>query len=168
MKKSTTINYLVKDKNNVKGKRNILNSIIKNRQQHSRYPNSFTTNGRLTRNKTYIINGSNDCFVNVGLNVARNIRLPNGNINVLDYLKGTNSCTMFLAGVEENELINIVKSCKNKKSTGYDNVDMVIAKKVIYSLVVPFTHICSESFSSGVFLSKIKVAKVIPVYKCFY
>ena len=69
-----------------------------------------------------------------------------------DYLHGTNSCTMFLAVVEENEVTNIVKSCKNKKSTGYDNV-------------VPFTHICNKSFSSGVFPSKMKVAKVIHVYK---
>ena len=44
---------------------------------------------------------------------------------MLDYLQGTNSSTMFLAGVLENEVTNIVKSCKNKKSTGYDNVDMV-------------------------------------------
>ena len=72
---------------------------------------------------------------------------------------------MFLAGVEENEVTNIVKSCKNKKSTGYGNVDMVIVKKVISNIVVPFTHICNKSFSSGVFPSKMKVAKVIPVYK---
>ena len=66
---------------------------------------------------------------------------------------------MFLAGVEENEVTNIVRSCKNKKSTGYDNVDMVIVKKVISNIVVPFTHICNKSFSSGVFPSKMKVTK---------
>ena len=49
-------------------------------------------------------------FVNVGPNLARNIRVPNENISVLDYLQGTNSNTMFLAGVEENEVTNIVKS----------------------------------------------------------
>ena len=56
---------------------------------------------------------------------------------MLDYLQGTNSSTMFLAGVEENEVTNIVKSCKNKKSIGYDNVDMVIVKKVISNIVTP-------------------------------
>ena len=44
---------------------------------------------------------------------------------------------------------------------------MVIVKKVISNIVVPFTHICNKSFSSGVFPSKMKVAEVpvIPVYK---
>ena len=42
------------------------------------------------------------------------------------------------------------KVVKNKKSTGYDNVDMVIVKKVISNIVVPFTHICNKSFSNGV------------------
>ena len=116
----------------------------KKRQQHTSYPNSFTTNGRLTRNKTDIVNSFNDFFVNVGPNLARNIRVPNGNISVLDYLQSTNSSTMFLAGVEENEVTNIVKSCKNKKSTGYGNVDMVIVKRVISNIVVPFTPICNN------------------------
>ena len=42
-----------------------------------------------------------------------------------------------LIPAEENEVTNIVRSCKNKKSTGYDNVDMVIVKKVISNIVVP-------------------------------
>ena len=113
--------------------------IIKN-YNSTQVTQTLTTNGRLTRKKTYIVNGFNDFFINVRPNLARNIRVPNGNISVLDYLQGTNSSTMFLAGVEENEVTNIVKSCKNKKSTGYDNVDMVIVKKVMSNIVVPFTH----------------------------
>ena len=50
--------------------------------------------------------------MNLGPNLSRNIMVPNGNINVLDYLKGTNSSIMFLAGVEENEVTNIVKKFK--------------------------------------------------------
>ena len=68
---------------------------------------------------------------------------------------------MFLAGVEKNSVTNIVTSCKNINSTGYENVDMVILKKVISNIAVPFTHICNKSFSSGVFPRKMKVAKVI-------
>ena len=42
---------------------------------------------------------------------------------------------------------------------------MVIVKKVISNIVISFTHICNKSFNSGIFPSKMKVAKVIPVYK---
>ena len=75
---STAINYWSKKKTIQRVHGNCLIQ-LKKRQQHSSYPNSFTTNGRLTRNKTYIVNGFNDFFVNVGTNLARNIRVPSGN-----------------------------------------------------------------------------------------
>ena len=103
--------------------------------------------------------------MNVGPNLAKGISLPNGNISVLFYLQNTNQITMFLEGVEESELINIVRNFKNKKSAGYDKIDMVIVKKVISTIVTPLTHICNMSFNSGVFPSKMKIAKVIPIFK---
>ena len=72
---------------------------------------------------------------------------------------------MFLASVEESEVINIVRNCKNKKSTGYDGIDMTIIKQVIYHIIKPFTHICNNSFENGVFPSKMKIAKVVPIFK---
>ena len=91
--------------------------------------------------------------------------MPNGNIIVLDYLQSTNHSTMFLEGVEESELINVVRKFKNKMSTGYDNIYMVIVKKVISTIMTPLTHIGNRSFNNGVFPSKMKIAKVIPMFK---
>lgn len=60
---------------------------------------------------------------------------------------------------------------KIKKSTDWTNIDMQLVKHVIECIVTPFTHICNQSFLSGIFLSKIryifpgKTAKVIPIYK---
>ena len=48
---------------------------------------------------------------------------------------------MFLNGVEDREITEIVKNCKNKKSTGNDNIDMSIIKHVISHIVKPLTHI---------------------------
>ena len=65
--------------------------------------------------------------------------------------------------MEESEVINIVGNCKNKKSTGYDGIDMTIIKQVIYHIIKPFTHLCNNSFENGVFPSKMKIAKVVPI-----
>ena len=70
---------------------------------------------------------------------------------------------MFLNGVEEREIIEIVKNCKNKKSTGNDNINMSIIKHVISHIVEPLTHICNISFRNGTFPDQMKVAKVIPI-----
>ena len=42
---------------------------------------------------------------------------------------------------------------------------MTIVKKVINNIAKPLTHICNLSFQSGRFANKMKIAKVIPLYK---
>jgi hypothetical protein len=42
---------------------------------------------------------------------------------------------------------------------------MTIIKQIIYYIVKPFAHICNSSFINGVFPNKMKIAKVIPIFK---
>ena len=42
---------------------------------------------------------------------------------------------------------------------------MTLVKDIIDTIVIPFTHICNQSFSTGIFPSAMKTAKVIPIYK---
>ena len=72
---------------------------------------------------------------------------------------------MFLKRVSEEEVIKVVNSFKGKTSTGYDNIDMSILKKVINYIVQPLSKIFNQSFSQGVFPDKMKIAKVIPLFK---
>ena len=67
---------------------------------------------------------------------------------------------MFLNGIEERDITD----CKNKKSTGNDNIDMSIIKLFII-IVKQLTHICNISFRNCTFPDQMKVAKVIPVFK---
>ena len=106
---------LDKVKNNIKGTWKILNTIIRKGQQTSPLPDKFVSNGKTVACKKDIANGFNDFFVNVGPNLAKDSNIPNENTHVLDYLKSQNPASMFLASVEESEVINVVKNCKNKK-----------------------------------------------------
>lgn len=72
---------------------------------------------------------------------------------------------MFLKNVEENELINIVKKCKTKVSTDCNEIDMKIVKNVIEEISKPLTYIFNLSFQTDQFPTKMKTAKVIPLYK---
>lgn len=42
---------------------------------------------------------------------------------------------------------------------------MFIGKEVISAIVVPLTYICNLSFQLGCFPDKMKIAKVIPLFK---
>ena len=46
-----------------------------------------------------------------------------------------------------------------------NDIDMTIIKTIIDEIVTPFTYICNQSFLSGTFPNKMKLAKVIPLYK---
>ena len=65
----------------------------------------------------------------------------------------------------EKEILDIVSKCKNKRSTDCDGIDMTIIKKVIEEIIQPLTYICNLSFQVGTFPEKMKIAKVIPLYK---
>ena len=71
---------------------------------------------------------------------------------------------MFLSHVDDQEIIRMVQNCK--KSTDYSDINMSLIKNVITKIVQPFGHICNVSFQTGVFPSKIKIAKVVPLFKC--
>ncbi len=72
---------------------------------------------------------------------------------------------MFIRGVDEKEILDIVNNCKNKYSTDGNDIDMSLVKSIIEHIVKPFTHICNQSFLTGIFPSNMKTANVIPILK---
>ena len=73
---------------------------------------------------------------------------------------------MFLSPVDDQEIIRTVQNCKNKNSTDYSDINMSLIKNVITKIVQPFGHMCNVSFQTSVFPSKMKIAKVVPQFKC--
>ena len=72
---------------------------------------------------------------------------------------------MCINPVSEDEVVNIIKSCKPKHSKDCDDINMYVLSKVTDQIVKPLVHIFNLSFSSGIFPSEMKTAKVIPVFK---
>lgn len=50
-------------------------------------------------------------------------------------------------------------------STDWNDIDMSNVKNVIEEIAEPLTFICNLSFKTGTFPQKMKIAKVIPLYK---
>ena len=71
-------------------------------------------------------------FVNVGPNLANNIRTPS-NLHVYDSMKDKSEKSMFVEDVTTNEIIKIVSNFKNKSSCDVNGISMNILKKVFYS-----------------------------------
>ena len=65
----------------------------------------------------------------------------------------------------EEELLDIVRSLKNKKSPGFDCIKNDLIKHVITGILKPLTHILNLSMSNGVVPRHMKIAKVVPIFK---
>lgn len=108
-----------------------------------------------------VVNSFNQHFTKVGPDLAAKI-LDTGpyDVNIKRYPD-----SIFLAPTDELEITTVVKKFKQKRSTDCFDMDMSFIKKVIHCIVEPLVYICNLSFLTGIFPSKMKMAKVIPLYK---
>ena len=79
--------------------------------------------------------------------------------SIYDYMGQQNLNSMFINPVNEAEVIHIIKLCKPKDSM--DVVSMCVVSRIAPQVVKPLVHIFNISFSTGIFPSEIKIAKVV-------
>ena len=59
----------------------------------------------------------------------------------------------------------IINSLKSKYSSGVDNISTKLLKVVTDIIAQPLAHIVNQSLMTGVFPDRMKIARVIPLYK---
>ena len=72
---------------------------------------------------------------------------------------------MFLQPVTEEEILQLVINANSKTSQDHDQFDMCLVKKIIPHIVKPLAHICNSSLMNGIFPDRMKIARVIPLFK---
>ncbi len=74
-----------------------------------------------------------------------------------------NSMLLFKASKEE--LLKIMSVLKSNKSAGSDGMLSKIVKQCCHELSTPLLTIINRSLKEGIFPDKLKIAKVIPIFK---
>lgn len=74
-------------------------------------------------------------------------------------------CTVFLGPTDHHEIFRILMNLSNKYSCGLDGIPVYVLKFAAEHLCQPLSHIINECFTSQVFPSDLKKAKVVPIYK---
>ncbi|KAG8337802.1 hypothetical protein J6590_108775 [Homalodisca vitripennis] len=74
-------------------------------------------------------------------------------------------CEMSSINITPAHVCNIIRSMKNKKSSGIDSINIITIKKNIDIFVPLLCHIFNLSLQTGAFPAKLKTAVVIPVHK---
>ena len=128
-------------------------------------PKYFVHNDEKIEDEQIIAKEFNNFFISCSSSLSDTLDRNVFQSKHTDYLKNPISNSFFFKPVTENEILEICRSLKNTTSTGYDDISCNVLKQIIHVIVVPLAHIFNASFSTGVFPQKLKIAKIIPVYK---
>ncbi|PSN56061.1 hypothetical protein C0J52_11810, partial [Blattella germanica] len=105
-----------------------------------------------------VANKFNEFFANAAKSLL-SANLPSYNNDILVKI---NEKSMFLTPVTEEEVAEITKSLKNKKSTRIDEISDYVIKRCHLYIVQPLTYIINLSLSTGSFPDGLKDAKIKP------
>ena len=61
--------------------------------------------------------------------------------------------------------MKIVNASPNKTSMDHPGINCALLKECISFIVKPVCHIANSSFEMGIFPERMKIAKVIPIFK---
>ena len=82
-----------------------------------------------------------------------------------NYLQSSITTTFNFKPVTDLQVSKIIQQLKSKSSTGHHEISNNLLKYLEPLLSKPIALIINQSLASGIFPEKLKLAKIIPVYK---
>ena len=120
-------------------------------------------NGNVTSDPFEMSNVFNNFYVNVADGITKTI--PLSPKSPIDYLSNRTCSSLFLTpvtSIEVNDLINILNP---SKSVGPNSIPIKLLKIIGVCVSPLLTLLVNHSFQSGIFPDKLKIAKVISLFK---
>ena len=115
-------------------------------------------------NTTSIANKFNFFFTNIGPELAKEICVPSRN-NLKNYLLNQNGNNFTFKLIGEDVVGKLIDDLDSKNSTGCDGLSNTLFKSIKLNLVKTITLIVNQMLTTGIFPDKLKIAKVIQLFK---
>ena len=125
--------------------------------------NVINFNNELTSDPLKIANVFNKYFSSIGEKTQSTTRFSNKNYT--DYLHGENFNSFFITPTDSQEVISTISSLSDNKSSGPNSIPTRILKLLKKDISTQLVDIFNLSFSSGIYPTPLKTAKVIPIHK---
>ena len=126
-----------KNKNNTNSAWKLINTLI-GKIAKLTIPTPFVTTIYSILKPTEVCNTFNDYFTNIGPNLSEQINTSNGHFT--QYLSTPSEKSLFLNPTNVHEILDIVKSLKSSRSSGFDGISVCILKKIIHNIVDQLSH----------------------------
>ena len=119
---------------------------------------------REIKDKEEICNKFNDFFANIGPKLANQIK-PISNKTYDTFLKKRVLTSFSFSLVSKTNVLKHLSSLRTKNSAGVDGISVKLFKTLSPALINPLTLIINQSLVTGIFPAKLKIAKVLPLFK---
>ena len=153
-----------KYKNDMRKTWSTINCVLNKNKKCRQVPESFQDDGKLITNKLDIATTFNEYFTNIGPNLANNIK-TNSKKTYKHYLANTTNTNFNFVNIDENTVNEIIDKLDPKASCGWDGLSMQLIKEIQPVIVKSLTIIINQMLNTGIFPDKLKIAKVIPLFK---
>ena len=157
-------NIFNKYKNDIKNTWLSIKQLINKHNNPNKIADFFLIQQEQIYDKNVIVNEFNNFFSNIGNTLANNVVTPI-NKHFSDYLRNPNPVTLNFAEISEQDVGKIIDKLKSKSSVGHDGISSILLKQMKTHLQKPITYIINQSLRNGTFPNKLKIAKILPIYK---
>ena len=122
-----------------------------------------TINAMIT-DKENIANKFNVFFTNIGEKIAKGINYD-GNKTYGHYLNKDIHSSFTFMNIDEDAINKIIYNLPPKSSSGCDGISTKLLKVIAPVIIKPLTLLINQVLNTGTFPDKLKIAKVIPIFK---
>ena len=129
----------------------------------SENPNSLTVKSSTITDINEIAEELNYHFATIGKSLASSIN--NKDKSPTFYLKNPCTNSIYLQPTSTHEVMALINLLNLNKANGHDDIDPHFLKIASPIIAFPLSLFFNHSISLGIFPNKLKLAKVIPVYK---
>ena len=106
----------------------------------------------------------NDFFVNIGPTLSSKIKSKSGK-SYQTYLKHTITHSFQFQTVTTEIVSKSIRKIASKSSSGHDGISTNLLQRINHVIAPTLTLIINQSLASGIFPNRLKIAKVIPLFK---
>jgi hypothetical protein len=142
----------------------IINDVLGKMHNKRDFPTHFKINDAKISDKQSIAEKFNIFFSTIGSNLAD----ANNNFNrnaFKTYLTQNIRSRFSFSPITPTDIEKVITKIKSKNSAGHDDLSNRIIKQIGPIIAAPLSIIINQSFATGIFPEKLKIAKVIPIYK---
>ena len=163
LKRNYFQNFLNDVKHCIKGTWKVINSVLGRETNKDLF--KISINGKEVENKTSIATEFNSYFSNVAKNLVKEIPSCKWRKRFDQYLGRKNPKSLVFKRTCPKEISKILKCLAEKTSSGWDTIPQKVIKSNPYNILMALSHIFNLSIKEGIFPQKMKLAKVIPIFK---